>query len=291
MALAIASGGRFLGLPNTRRCRVLLVSHGLADSKAMKERRGEMADGGGLLEITGKWQPIGLGCVRELAAYKAAHPDLRVVFLGDFESVKSPINVWFEHLKQAMNEHPGTTDPFTKQHLLMGMETDNVQRLRDFSAKSGVSVVIGQNLNTHGKLYSGQALRYRDSEIHVRTVWGQFRLEVVPPSAYIQTMSWELAYDEGRKLFRATIKAKRKEARQMGKLALTENDKRIIEAMQGKGVMSPGAIAKVTGLSRSTVYQRLEALEKQAKGCRVIGLEAPAGGKVYFADPSQPPEW
>jgi DNA-binding CsgD family transcriptional regulator len=163
-----------------------------------------------------------------------------------------------------------------------------VQRLRNFSTQSGVSVVIGQNLNTHGKLYSRQGLRYRDNEIHVRKVRDKFRLEVVPPSTYVQTMSWELAYDEGRKLFRATIKAKRKEARQMGKLALTGNDKRIIEAMQGKGVMSPGQIIRVTGLSRSTVYQRLE---REDKGCRVIGLEAPEGGRVYLADPRQPPDW
>jgi hypothetical protein len=30
---------------------------------------------------------------------------------------------------------------------------------------------------------------------------------------------------------------------------------------------------------------------KQMEACRVIGLEAPAGGRVYLADPRQPPDW
>jgi hypothetical protein len=287
MVEAVATGRRFLGLFDTCRSRVLLVAHGRADYEAATARLRAIARPGtqGLLDIRGEWPRVGSGCINQLRYYKDANPDFNVAFLGDFENLKSSINTWFAQLKQVLAEKEEGTDYFTKQHLIRGMEVENARRLKDFAIEQGICIVIGQDLNTHGRLYSWQGLRYRDTEIHIGKRGDVYRLEVVPPSTLMQTGEWELRLEDNK--FRSREKVTMS---QVDCIALNDKERAILDAMWDKGVIRPGEVVKATGLSRATVYQRLKALESEAKGSWVVPLED-KGGRAYFVDPEKRRSW
>jgi hypothetical protein len=293
MAEAVATGGRFLGLFDTYQSRVLLVAHGRADYEGARERLRRVAGPGKgwLPDIRSEWPRVGVGCFNQLGYYKQANPDFRLAFLGDFENVKSTINTWYAQLKEVLAEKEEGTDYFTKQQLIRGMDVENVDRLRNFAVENGVCIVIGQDLNTHGRLYSWQGLRYRDTEIHIVRQGDGYRLKVVPPSTVMQTGEWEVMM-EGDKFINPEreVAMDRQEECDCDCVSLNDKEREIVDAMWNRGVMRPGEVARVTGLSRSTVYQRLRALESDAKGRWVVGLEDKAG-RAYFVDTAKAREW
>ena len=80
------------------------------------------------------------------------------------------------------------------------------------------------------------------------------------------------------------------EAKSKGQLPLNENEMKIIDAMVRNGPMSVKQIAEHTGISRSTVDQRLRALEKPNKGEWVVSLDG-ENGKLYMANPNKERDW
>jgi predicted HTH transcriptional regulator len=110
---------------------------------------------------------------------------------------------------------------------------------------------------------------------------------------HIQTHTWELTYDD-RIYFQIHEQHKREarvmKARSEGQLPLNDNEMKIIDAMDGRGPMSVKQIAVVTGISRSTVDQRLKALQRPNKGEWVMPLDGEKG-KLYMADEDKERDW
>jgi DNA-binding MarR family transcriptional regulator len=80
------------------------------------------------------------------------------------------------------------------------------------------------------------------------------------------------------------------EALSEGTLPLNEKEMEIIDAIWGKEPMSVTKIAEVTNISRSTVDQRLKALEKSNKGEWIVSLKGNKG-KLFIADMNKKRDW
>ncbi len=303
MAVAIANGDKFLGLLDTCQSRVLFVAQGPANLKASRARIQRRLYESDRLRIVSEWKKIGLGCIKQLKSQKVFSPDLRVVFLGDFDYLRSSFSQWYKDYKEALNESKDNIDPFSKSQLIRRIDKENVIKLKDFAVESGVCIVVGDDLTTNKKLSSRNGLRHSDAEIHIlekkgrkrgsdREIW--FELEVLPYGTHSQTMKWKLTFDDKRKLFlpheSLVKKVSKAEARAKGELPLLENERLIIDTIWDKRPMSVVDIANQTGISRSTVDQKLKALEKPNKGERVFSFDGERG-KLYVADTDKKREW
>jgi biotin operon repressor len=73
---------------------------------------------------------------------------------------------------------------------------------------------------------------------------------------------------------------------QTGELPLLDNETTILNALQEGEVMSLAQLAKQTGIKRSTVHQRLNALQTDKKGARVVAFEGD-GKTLYLLNPNK----
>jgi DNA-binding CsgD family transcriptional regulator len=293
MASAVSKGEKFLGLFETRQCHVMLVAHGQGDFYRMEERG--VATRHKNLVTRDKWPKIGLGCIKKLKAHKRTYPDFKLAFLGDFHLLKSILGNWIENeLKikdQGLLKSYPTNVPSTRE-----MEINNVRRLRNFCFENGVSIIVGHDLRQdERKLISTWGLYKCDTEIHLREKNNTWSLSVIPKENknYIPTNSWNLTFDS-QNCFRVHEKHVREtremEARSKGQLPLNDKEMKIIDAMWGQGPMSVKQIAVATDISRSTVDQKLKALEGSNKGHWVVSLKGDKG-KEYMVDTTKERDW
>jgi hypothetical protein len=293
MAAAIAKGDKFLDFFETAQCRVLLVAHGLADFKGMEERG--IATANNYLDIRDEWPRIGDGCIKELQNYKRMHPDFKVAFLGNFDFLKSILGNWIEK-KLKVDKQNLSKGNYAFETLIKEMEIENVQRLRNFCIKNKIFIIVGHDLNKNGnRLLYTRGLYKCDTEIHIREANEDWRLKVVPKmqKRHIQTHTWDMIYDDQNffQIHEQQIREARKmKIRSEGQLPLNDNEMKIIDAMWGQGPMSVKLIAEATGISRSTVGQRIEALEESNKGHWVVLLKGDKG-KEYVVDTTKERDW
>ncbi len=293
MAAAVARGEKFLDFFETAQCRVLLVAHGAGNFKGMKERG--IVTLGNNLDIRDGWPRIGDGCLKELRSYKRMHPDFKVAFLGNFDFLKSILGGWVEK-KLKVDKQNLSKGNYAFETLIKEMEIDNIQRLKNFCIKNKIFIIVGHDLNKRGNslLYTG-GLYKCDTEIHIREADEDWRLKVVPKmqKRHIQTQTWDMTYDD-QNFFQMNERQIREvramEAKSKGQLPLNDNEMKIIDTMWGQAPMSVKQIAEATEISRSTVDQRLKALERSNKGDWVISLDGDKG-KLYIADPNQGRYW
>jgi hypothetical protein len=272
MATDVARGEKFLGLLDTYKCRVLIATHGPKDYRALKERY----QGSEFLDIRERWPRIGDGCLRELRSYKETCPDFELAFLGDFQDLRSTFNKWCRKKYSAAcnTEEPSVKIDF--QPVVGEMEVENVKRLARFSDEYGIGIVIGDDLNTKGNPYYWRSLRHCHDMIRIRTVKGEWRLEVLSGGYHVRPMTWGLTCNDTNFFqFDATFKkeAIKVKAKARGELPLTEREIAILDAMWDKGPVTPREIINETKIADATVYQRLKALQSKKKGEWVLGLQ------------------
>ena len=142
-----------------------------------------------------------------------------------------------------------------------------MRRLRDFSSNTDTAIVLGADLNSRGyfSLSDGRGPVYSDNKLYLKAKKEDKWILQVAGSEYVPSGDYNLDYNPYThfQLSKVAI-AKMKD------LGLTENDKKVIDAMWGIGNMKPIEIEKRSGLVHSTSAQRVEALQKQKKGSWII---------------------
>lgn len=223
------------------------------------------------------------------------YPEFKIAFLGNFDFVKSILGSWIEN-KQKIDKQNLSKGNYAFETLIKEMEVENVQRLRNFCIENKIFIIVGHDLNKNGnRLLYTRGLYKCDTEIHIREADEVWRLKVVPKmqKMHIQTHSWEMTYDD-QNFFqmheRQIREARAMEAKSKGQLPLIDKEMKIIDAMWGKGPMSVKQVAEATGISRSTVDQKLKALKRPNKGEWVVSLDVPKG-KLYMADTNKKRNW
>jgi len=165
------------------------------------------------------------------------------------------------------------------------MARDNINRLKRFAAEHKISIVIGEDLNTKRKLHNWDGLRYGNNEVHIYESSDKFKLEV-RPTGNVRPNTWNLYFDDEKQLFlpAGDLKPQAKKSHAQ-KLPLSEKERAIIDAL-GNGFLPASKIAKITGIPRPTVYQRLDALKEEKKGRWILSLEH-EGKELYFVNPDK----
>jgi hypothetical protein len=287
MAASIATGEDFLDILKTFKSEVLYVVHGLADYKALTAGFVETPG----IEVRIDWPRLSQGGMKELEKVVKSLRNLRTIFLGDFDNIRSSPKIWLEKWKEAKLEESQTPSPFEKQDLRREVTMHDIRRLRDFAAKHELSIVIGAGLSTKGVLYEMPGLAHRDAEIHIWKVHDGHELEVLPDSRHVRAMSWDLVLDYDHRFYslREEVKRQHNAARAEASTTLTSTpqDRKIIDAMWGKGLMRMTDIEKASGVPHSTVSQRVKELQKKRKGQWIVK----ASEDYYIVDDHNKRHW
>jgi biotin operon repressor len=293
MAVSIATGQKFLGVFDVFESPVLFIQHGRADLEAMKARLTRSGEIPSSLDIRSDFQRIGEGAEKRVENMFLSGKTYRVIFLGDYSTAKGGFDQWYGNYITSQEKPEKPKDLLTLQYLNRKKAREEIRGLREVAIKHKVSIVLGHDLTTQGKLRNREVLHYHDTEIHIRFIKkdGIYRLEVAPGSPYVETNSWDLILDEKDSRFLpARSPEHEKPKSQTKELALSENDKAILRALSEGKVMSLADLAQATGIKRPTVHKRLKALQTGEKGARVVSF--PGEGKtIYFINPHVERDW
>jgi biotin operon repressor len=293
MAVSIATGQKFLKSFEVVKSHVLFVTHGPADDRAMKDRL--MASSGipPNLSIVSGWPKLGQGAEDKLRKKLAENKDIKIAFLGDYSLIKGAFDPWYRTFITGPAQIEKPVEMLTVQYLNRQKGAEETTRLREFAEQHGVSIVLGHELTTQGKLREREVLRYRDTEIHLRFFKrsGNHKMEVVRGSSKVPTNSWNIIFDDKRSIFLpAESLGREKDKKKDGQLALLPNEIAILNALLAGEVMSLAELAQKTGVKRSTVNQRLDALQTEKKGQRVVSFEGD-GKTLYLLNPDKERDW
>ena len=273
MAVAISSGEEFLGLLKSKQRQLLFIARGNAEYEAFRSRVNLKKKD---LDLRHEWPRFGKGCMEHLSQHLMKHFNLGVVFLGDYNGIVRKV-------------------PYADGNIIAGQEVAreknyrDMARLRDWSSKNEVALVLGHDLSTRGQLLYAGSLKYRDNELQIKQVRGEWRLEAVPGSNYVSAESWPLLYDDERKFFRVSDSVLR--ARPGGKLPLVENERQIIDTLWESGPLTTKQIMEETKIPYTTLHDRLMALQTKEKGEWIIRLELEGAPINYMVDTSKKREW
>jgi biotin operon repressor len=293
MAISIATGQKFLGAFDVLESPVLFIQHGRADREAMEARLTRNSELPSLLEIESEFPRIGQGAERRIDNSFQSAKEIKVLFLGDYTMAKGGFDNWYNNFLKSQEKVEKPKELLTIQYLTRQKTAEEIRSLRKLATERRISIVLGHDLTTQGKLRERDALRYHDTEIHLRFIksLGIYRLEVMPGSPYVQTNSWDLILDEENSRF---LPAWRLEdevpGNQTGGLPLLDNERTILSALRKGELMSLGELVKVTGIKRATVHQRLQALQTAKKGARVVSLQG-NGKTQYLLNPNKEMDW
>jgi biotin operon repressor len=245
------------------------------------------------LEIESEFPRIGQGAERRIDNSFQSAKEIKVLFLGDYTMAKGGFDNWYNNFLKSQEKVEKPKELLTIQYLTRQKTAEEIRSLRKLATERRISIVLGHDLTTQGKLRERDALRYHDTEIHLRFIksLGIYRLEVMPGSPYVQTNSWDLILDEENSRF---LPAWRLEdevpGNQTGGLPLLDNERTILSALRKGELMSLGELVKVTGIKRATVHQRLQALQTAKKGARVVSLQG-NGKTQYLLNPNKEMDW
>jgi hypothetical protein len=252
MAVAVATGQKFLDNFDVQKSKVLFVAGGIADYKAFKKVVDHPIP---YLDLREAWPQLGKGCVTDLDNYISGSKGhgLRSVFLGEYEVIKRRL----PHSKD---------DLITAQDSAREKEFEDIKRIRDWCFTYNICVVIGHRLSTRGKLHYGGAINNRDNELRIayRGTRSNRRLvsEVAEGSNYLTVGEWDLEYDSMNNSFSLREQEECKES--MVQQGINPNDVTILEAIYSSNDFpTHKEIEQITGLPHSTAHGRLKSLEKR----------------------------
>ena len=252
MALAIATGQKFLDHFDVRKSKVLFIAGGIADCQAFKKVVAHPIPN---LDLQESWQQIGRGCFTDLESYISSHKGhgLRSVFLGEYEVIR-------RRLPRSKD------DLLTAQDFAREKEFEDIKRLRDWGSSNNINVIFGHKLSTRGKLYYGGAINNRDNELRIlyrgTRSNRRFVLEVAEGSNYLTVGEWDLEHDSMSNSF--SLRKEEESKGSMNQQGNNPNDVDILKAIHSSiDFPTYGEIEELTGLPHSTVHGRLKSLEKR----------------------------
>jgi hypothetical protein len=252
MAVAVATGQKFLDNFDVQKSKVLFIAGGIADYTAFKKVVDHPVP---YLDLIEKWPQLGKGCFAHLDNYISSLKGhgLCSIFLGEYEVIKRRL----PHSKD---------DLITVQDSAREKEFEDIKRIRDWSFANNVSVIIGHRLSTRGKLYYGGAINNRDNELRIlyRGTRSNRRLvlEVAEGSNYLTVGEWDLEYDS---MSNSLSLKKQEECKEsMVQQGTNPNDVAIFEVIHSANDFPTyQEIEEVTGLPHSTAHGRLKSLAKR----------------------------
>jgi hypothetical protein len=252
MAVAVATGQKFLDYFDVQKSKVLFIAGGIADYTAFKKVVGHPIP---YLDLREAWPQLGKGCVTDLDNYISSSKGrgLRSIFLGEYEVIKRRL----PHSKD---------DLITTQDSAREKEFEDIKRIRDWSFTNNINVIVGHRLSTRGKLYYGGAIYNRDNELRIiyRGTRSNRRLvlEVAEGSNYLEVGDWDLEYDSESNSLSLREQEECKE--RMVQQGINPNDVTIFKAIHSSNDFPTNQeIEEVTGLPHSTAHGRLKSLEKR----------------------------
>jgi hypothetical protein len=246
MAIAIATGHKFLDTFNVKKCKVLYITGGHSEYMIFKNLADFPTTG---LDLHKEWVRFDKDCIGQLDRYFDKHRGLGAVFLGEYSLIKRRLPNNRENLLAA-------------QDLAREEEFEDIKNIKDWGIDKKVSVIFSHKLSTRGSLYYGGAITNRDNELKIVKRRGQWWLEVAEGSNYLTFGEWQLVYDDSKKLF--SIKDRKEERTRKPMQGINENDELILEMVRAsQHFPTYQEIEEVTGLPHSTAHGRLKSLEKK----------------------------
>jgi hypothetical protein len=258
MAVAIATGQKFLDHFDVRKSKVLFIAGGIADYQAFKKVVDHPIP---FLDLQESWPQVGKGCFTELhnciSGYKGR--GLRSVFLGEYEVIRRRL--------------PRSKEDFIPaQDFAREKQFEDIKRLRDWGSSNNISVIVGHKLSTRGKLYYGGAINNRDNELRVlyrgTRSYRRFALEVAEGSNYLTVGEWDLEHDSMSNSF--SLRKEEESKGSMNQQGNNPNDVDILKAIRSSiDFPTYQEIEELTGLPHSTAHGRLKSLEKREKVVKI----------------------
>ncbi len=180
MAMAIATGHKFLDTFTVKKCKVLYNTGGLSEYMIFKNLMGSPTN---TLDLQKEWWRFDKDCIGQLDSYFDKHRGLGAAFLGEYSLIKRRL--------------PNNRDNLLAAHdLTREREFEDINNIRDWSIANKVSVIVSHKLSTRGSLYYGGAITNRDNELKIIKRRGQWWLEVGEGSDYLTFGEWQLDYDD-----------------------------------------------------------------------------------------------
>jgi hypothetical protein len=288
MILSITQGKPFLGCFECRQKRVLCLKSGKADFTDTEQRIFNRSNGQ-LDIIQNKYRIESSirseeanayqGLLGYLRDFKKDNSDLGIIFLPDFNDIRTGIKAYVDNELGTSKEINGGDPKYL--NFVYDRDITNIKRLRDFSAEHHIPIVTAHDLNLSNKFALSYGPKYADNKIYLINSKGQWKLKIAE-STYVPSATWELEHDDF-----SHFSLTKKEAERMKRLSLNEKEKRLIDAMWGKGPMRLKDIEDESGLAHSTVVQKLEALQTPEKGRWIIKHP----DKTYEVDQTKERPW
>jgi hypothetical protein len=171
MAMATATGQKFLDTFNVKKCKTLYNAGGLSEYMIFKNLMDFPAHA---LDLHKKWERLDKDCIGQLDSYFDKHRGLGAVFLGEYSLIKRRL--------------PNNRDNLLAAHeLTMQREFEDINDITDWSIGKKISVIVSHKLSTRGSLHYGGAITNRDNELKIVKRRGQWILEMVRSSKHFPT--------------------------------------------------------------------------------------------------------
>lgn len=235
--------------------------------------------------------------IKDLVDLLSSYPDYRLVVIEDATQQRPPFHHWLSRYIR------GAADEKTERRLASTLTNSILQDLRREHAREHMSellritferhvtIILGHGLTTTGNLYDQGAFQGRDEAITLR--WhereGVYRLEIKRSGTHLSSRHWDLDLSREKGLFRLAGRSARRErqaaAAEGGFYPFTETERALLNALKMRGPMRncdiealklpnpnlPAVEGAVIG--KSTISERLKALQTSGKGYAVIRLE------------------
>lgn len=289
MAWSIATGEKFLDWFVPRQGKVLFVPLGKGGDFRRMSKEFKHPN----LIIEPELPRIGKGCMKKLYGCRNQCQDLVAVFLTRYFNYTIEISDHYKELTSLLKDTHNSSDSLTNTYLIAQWDSSNGRKLWKFSDDTGIPIIVGHEHGSDNKLKGTRALNSADNELSIVKQTGRnvpnnrYILKVVN-SRYLASKELLTTYDPegGIKMEKSTFRElKRAEAREHGRLALTDKDHKILAALREHGpTMTVTEVYRTTGIPRSTVRQRLDGLTDRRKGSRVKIVDY--SPLVYLLDPS-----
>jgi hypothetical protein len=246
MAMATATGQKFLDTFNVKKCKTLYNAGGLSEYMIFKNLMDFPAHA---LDLHKKWERLDKDCIGQLDSYFDKHRGLGAVFLGEYSLIKRRL--------------PNNRDNLLAAHeLTMQREFEDINDITDWSIGKKISVIVSHKLSTRGSLHYGGAITNRDNELKIVKRRGQWWLEVGEGSNYLTFGEWQLDYDDIKRSF--NIKDPEEDGARKAMQPINQNDELILEMVRSsKHFPTYHDIEQITGLPHSTAHGRLKSLAKR----------------------------
>lgn len=276
MMFSITRGIEFLGFPTEQRGCLYVASRAgdyqnIKQSKAFLEKRNHVkAD---YLKIADeRYKNLsGISYSPYLDYLGDKYPYFVVLFLGDYNDELTPTiddYMLSDELKN-LGEHLRIENGLSLEHIhAYGKRRDITyfHKLKDLSWNRNICLILGDDLNSKGKLGSSSSTRYANHKIFLKQNKDNVILHTEGWARIHRTMKIVLVRTEGG-FFDLHPDERKKHMRIQG---LTDNMEKIVNLLRDNGPTKFNDIVKQTGIGKSSLHNALKALSEGRAGFRVL---------------------